>query len=191
MYTTILTSTFLLASSALAQSIAPAATAPISLSPQQSQAVVSDVEAYQQSLQEDPAFQSIALVLATALPSTVLEEILTNPAGFFQEYATVTSEPAWLAALPTDVQGYLASVEAAEVSIINKDAGSASGMVTSATGAAGSAVSSAASSSASGVSSSSAAGATATAQAASGAEGKVVKMMGGLAAAGLVALAML
>lgn len=57
-----------------------------------------------------PPRLSVVSVLQTALPSTLIQEALTNPAGVSSELASefaADETPAWFTALPTDVQTYL------------------------------------------------------------------------------------
>ncbi|KAF9740742.1 hypothetical protein PMIN01_00281 [Paraphaeosphaeria minitans] len=61
----------------------------------------------------DPAQQSALLVLATALPPSVLAAAATNQAGFASEVASsiaAGNTPEWYQALPTDVKAALASI---------------------------------------------------------------------------------
>ncbi|KAF2461152.1 hypothetical protein BDY21DRAFT_361141 [Lineolata rhizophorae] len=64
-----------------------------------------------QSLDSEEA--SILSVLATALPASLVSEALTNSAAVSSEIASqfaAGDTPSWFAALPTDVQTYLAPV---------------------------------------------------------------------------------
>ncbi|GAB7338619.1 hypothetical protein MBLNU457_5354t1 [Dothideomycetes sp. NU457] len=58
----------------------------------------------------DPNLISIYQVLATALPSSLVAEALTNSAAVSSEIASefrAGATPSWFAALPTDIQTYL------------------------------------------------------------------------------------
>lgn len=69
----------------------------------------------------DPAYTSNALVVATAIPSSVIQQFDADPTNLFSQLATST--PDWFKNLPTSVQAYYSSIGAAEASIISKDAG--------------------------------------------------------------------
>ena len=61
------------------------------------------------------------------LDSDTFYSVTADPGDFFAQFATITSMPPSLTALPTDVQSYLSSVGQAEASIINKDTGNDAG----------------------------------------------------------------
>lgn len=66
-----------------------------------------------------PAYTSNAAVLATAIPSSDLEQIAADPTDFLSQFASST--PAWYSNLPSSVQSYYKSIGSAEASIINQD----------------------------------------------------------------------
>ncbi|KAI4797496.1 hypothetical protein E4T44_12094, partial [Aureobasidium sp. EXF-8845] len=58
----------------------------------------------------DASLPSIYQVLATAVPSSLIPEFLTNSAGVFSSLGAelaASSTPSWIAALPSDVQSYV------------------------------------------------------------------------------------
>ena len=103
-----------------------------SASPAQVSQIMNDIGNYFTSLGNDPAFTSVEAVLATGLPSSIIDLLANDPAGF----GAAATDPAVIAAftrLPTDVQAYLSSVGAVEVSIVASDL-SATGLATGTAG---------------------------------------------------------
>ena len=116
-----LTRTILLLPFALLTAAIPEPTT--SISDKQASKVLSDLEAYQTSLQAQPAYSDALSVLATAIPSSDLAAIEADYTGYFHSLATAVTPPSWYTALPTSYRQYISSIDAAENSIISKDIG--------------------------------------------------------------------
>ena len=82
---------------------------------------VEDLESYVESVIKEPGFSSVASVLATAVPSSVEAEIEKNPASWFQAQITATAQPAYIKALPSDVQSDIGSFINEGLSIVASD----------------------------------------------------------------------
>ncbi|MCJ1382346.1 hypothetical protein MMC17_005459 [Xylographa soralifera] len=95
--------------------------ATVTANPSQQTRIESDAASYFSSLFAQPQFTSVVSVMYTGVPIDVFDSFTADPSDFFQMLATETAEPAYIQALPTDVQSYLSSVGAAEASIIVKD----------------------------------------------------------------------
>ncbi|KAI9752877.1 MAG: hypothetical protein M4579_005444 [Chaenotheca gracillima] len=120
---------------------AAAATSTItSISPDQSSKIESDLSTYLTHLTAQPEFTSVALVLQTAVPFSVLQDLEADPQGYYESIITGTATPSWIAALPTDAQKYLESVGSAEIALATKDLGNAAPQPTGALKLAGAAV---------------------------------------------------
>ncbi|OQO12323.1 hypothetical protein B0A48_02965 [Cryoendolithus antarcticus] len=78
--------------------------------------------------QSSPDLVSIISVLQTGLPSSILQEALTNSAGLSSEIASEfrVATPTWFTALPTDIQTYLVSAANSPSAFANATAGIAS-----------------------------------------------------------------
>lgn len=96
--------------------------APLTNSPSQSSKAVKDLTSYLGGLTTQAAFSTATSVLATAVPSDVIEQIQFDPNGYYQSVATATALPSWFTAMPTPVQQFFSSVGQAEASILSKDA---------------------------------------------------------------------
>ena len=82
---------------------------------------VEDVEAYVESVINEPGFSSVASVLATAVPSSVEAELEKDPVSFFEAQITATAPPAYITALPQDVQSDIGSFINKGLSIVASD----------------------------------------------------------------------
>lgn len=69
-----------------------------------------DIVNYAASIAKEPDFLSAAAALATAIPSSVQEQIVNDPSEFVVSLVTATQYPPWVSAIPTDAQSYLRSI---------------------------------------------------------------------------------
>jgi hypothetical protein len=63
-------------------------------------------------------------VLATAIPTSLLQELLTNPEAGANDLASIlyeSNKPAWFTALPTDIQDYLAIPQVSPTKTVTED----------------------------------------------------------------------
>ncbi|MCJ1401523.1 hypothetical protein MMC11_004737 [Xylographa trunciseda] len=95
--------------------------ATVTANPSQESHIESDAASYFSSLFAQPQFTSVVSVMYTGVPQDAFDSFTADPSDFFIMLATETAAPAYIQALPTDVQSYLSSVGAAEASIIVKD----------------------------------------------------------------------
>ena len=82
---------------------------------------IEDVATYIEAVVTAPGFASVGSVLATAIPSSVIAEIESNPESFIEAEFTATGAPAYITALPQDIQSDGGSVINKALSIIASD----------------------------------------------------------------------
>ena len=80
-----------------------------------------DLVSYVGSVIDQPGFSSVASVLATAVPSSVVAQLEADPASFVQAQITANGPPAYITALPPDVQSDIGSFINAGLSIAASD----------------------------------------------------------------------
>lgn len=84
--------------------------------------VESDILEYAASIATQPEFLSAAAVLATAIPTSVQDQLANDPGKFLISLITATQPPPWATAIPTGIRNYLVSVGSHFASIANEDA---------------------------------------------------------------------
>ena len=89
---------------------------------QQETKAIDDLAAYVTSITAQPQFTSAVAALEAAIPKSVISELEEAPESYILALATGT-EPAYLAALPTGVLDYVASVGEQALSILEQDTG--------------------------------------------------------------------
>ena len=82
---------------------------------------VEDVASYVGSEFTAAGFESVDSVLATAIPSSVIAQLESNPESFIEAQFTATGPPAYITALPQDVQSDIGSIINEGLSIIASD----------------------------------------------------------------------
>lgn len=82
---------------------------------------IDDVEAYVQSYVTAPGAPSVASVIATAIPSSVIAQLETDPEAFIQAQFSATGPPAYITGLPQNVQSNVGSFVNAGLSIVASD----------------------------------------------------------------------
>ena len=82
---------------------------------------VEDVVNYVGSVITAPGFSSVDSVLATAIPSSVIAQIESDPVSFLEAQFTATGPPAYITALPKDVQSDIGSFINNGLSIVASD----------------------------------------------------------------------
>ena len=80
-----------------------------------------DLASYVGSVINEPGFSSVASVLATAVPSSVEAQLEADPISFFQAQITATGPPAYITALPQDVQSDIGDFINEGLSIVASD----------------------------------------------------------------------
>ena len=82
---------------------------------------VEDVGSYVESLVQEPFWPSVNSVLATAVPSSVEAQLEADPVSFFEAQVTATTPPAYITALPKDIQSGLGSFINGAMSVVASD----------------------------------------------------------------------
>lgn len=101
---------------------------------------VEDVTLYIEELAGDPEVESVISVLATAVPSSVQEEIDADPSAFLESIVTATALPSWVSGIPAPLQSKIGSVINQGLSIIAADLEGSTATVTAKVGTAGAVV---------------------------------------------------
>ncbi|KAF1811022.1 hypothetical protein P152DRAFT_74180 [Eremomyces bilateralis CBS 781.70] len=122
---TLLTTALLATSVVAVAEPAPQVTG-FNVDPASTSAFQSELSSWMESLTDDPAFTSFGKVIATGVPSSVLNNLLADPSAAVGQFMGDTAPPAWYTALPSSAQSYIQSMGDAQMSIFNKYSGGAS-----------------------------------------------------------------
>ncbi|QDS77615.1 hypothetical protein FKW77_002364 [Venturia effusa] len=89
--------------------------------PEKLSALEADMYSFGKSVKNDKLFTSMTAVMATAIPQSFKDAIMTNPESVHSRY--MTEKPEWYKAIPTDVRSFMEENRKKAKSIFTHDIG--------------------------------------------------------------------
>jgi len=89
--------------------------------PEKVSSLKADMHSLASSVHKNKLYTSMTAVMATAIPETFKEAMMTNPKSMHKQYKTTT--PEWYKAIPSDVRHFMEENKKAAKSIFSKDIG--------------------------------------------------------------------